>query len=180
MSSCPPPGDLPNPGIEPRDWTHVSCIAGRFFNHVSYQWSPTVHMYICVNIHTHIYVCVYKEDTYANGVYIYIYIYIHVSLGLHEVCQAPLSMAFPKQEYQSGLPFPSWGDLPLLRDQTCISCLIGIFFTAEPWGKPMCVCVCVCVCVHFITWFMYVYTHITQRLLHRLLQLCKENEKKKL
>ena len=26
--------------------------------------------------------------------------------------QAPLSMGFSKQEYQSGLPFPSPGDLP--------------------------------------------------------------------
>ena len=26
--------------------------------------------------------------------------------------QAPLSMGFPRQEYQSGLPFPSLGDLP--------------------------------------------------------------------
>ena len=26
-------------------------------------------------------------------------------------CQAPLSMGFPKQEYWSGLPFPSPGDL---------------------------------------------------------------------
>ena len=26
--------------------------------------------------------------------------------------QAPLSMGFPKQEYWSGLPFPSPGDLP--------------------------------------------------------------------
>ena len=27
-------------------------------------------------------------------------------------CQTPLSRAFPKQEYWSGLPFPSSGDLP--------------------------------------------------------------------
>ena len=27
-------------------------------------------------------------------------------------CQAPLSMGFFRQEYQSGLPFPSPGDLP--------------------------------------------------------------------
>ena len=27
-------------------------------------------------------------------------------------CQAPLSMEFSRQEYQSGLPFPSPGDLP--------------------------------------------------------------------
>ena len=28
------------------------------------------------------------------------------------VCQAPLSMAFSRQEYWNGLPFPSPGDLP--------------------------------------------------------------------
>jgi len=28
------------------------------------------------------------------------------------VCHAPLSMGFPRQEYWSGLPFPSPGDLP--------------------------------------------------------------------
>ena len=27
-------------------------------------------------------------------------------------CQAPLSMGFSRQEYWSGLPFPSLGDLP--------------------------------------------------------------------
>ena len=27
-------------------------------------------------------------------------------------CQAPVSMGFPRQEYWSGLPFPSPGDLP--------------------------------------------------------------------
>ena len=27
-------------------------------------------------------------------------------------CQAPLTMGFPRQEYWSGLPFPSPGDLP--------------------------------------------------------------------
>ena len=33
----------------------------------------------------------------------------------------PLSMEFSRQEYPSGLPFPSPGDLPGPRDQTCIS-----------------------------------------------------------
>ena len=27
-------------------------------------------------------------------------------------CQAPLSIGFPREEYWSGLPFPSPGDLP--------------------------------------------------------------------
>ena len=30
-------------------------------------------------------------------------------------CQASLSLGFPRQEYSSGLPFPSPGDLPTLR-----------------------------------------------------------------
>ena len=34
------------------------------------------------------------------------------SLRPHVVCQAPLSMGFPRQEYWSGLPFPPPGDLP--------------------------------------------------------------------
>ena len=32
--------------------------------------------------------------------------------GLYLACQAPLSMGFSRQEYWSGLPFPSPGDLP--------------------------------------------------------------------
>ena len=30
----------------------------------------------------------------------------------YTVCKAPLSIGFPRQEYWSGLPFPSPGDLP--------------------------------------------------------------------
>ena len=46
-------------------------------------------------------------------------------------CQIPLSMVFPRQEYWSGLPFPSPGNLPDPRDWTCISCIAGGFFTTE-------------------------------------------------
>ena len=34
------------------------------------------------------------------------------SLKPHSNCQAPLSMGFPRQEYWSGLSFPSQGNLP--------------------------------------------------------------------
>ena len=34
--------------------------------------------------------------------------------------QAPLYLGFPRQEYWSGLPFPSPGNLPDARDQTCL------------------------------------------------------------
>ena len=43
--------------------------------------------------------------------------------------QAALSMGFPKQEYSSGWPFPSTGDLPPSRDQIQVSCIAGRFFT---------------------------------------------------
>ena len=51
--------------------------------------------------------------------------------------QAPLSMRFSRQEYWSGLPFLSPGDLPQPRYQTWVFCLAGRLFTIEPHGKRM-------------------------------------------
>ena len=50
--------------------------------------------------------------------------------------QAPMSMGFPRQEYWSGLPFPSPGDLPNLGMEPVSPPLAGRFFTTEPLGKP--------------------------------------------
>ena len=44
-------------------------------------------------------------------------------------CQAPLSMGFPRQEYWSGLPFPSPGDLPNPVIKPRSPALEGGFFT---------------------------------------------------
>ena len=49
--------------------------------------------------------------------------------------RAPLSMGFPRQEYWSGLPFPSPGDLPDpgIEPASPVSpALGGRFFTSEP------------------------------------------------
>ena len=43
-------------------------------------------------------------------------------------CQAPLSMGFPRQDYWSGLPFPSPGDLPDPGIKPTSSALAGGFF----------------------------------------------------
>ena len=51
-------------------------------------------------------------------------------------CQALLTMAFSRQEYWSGLPFPSPGDLPYPGIKPTSSALAGGFFTTEPPGKP--------------------------------------------
>ena len=50
--------------------------------------------------------------------------------------QAPLSMGFHRQEYWSGLPFPSPGDLPDPGIEPASPALADRFFTAEPSGKP--------------------------------------------
>ena len=51
------------------------------------------------------------------------------------VHQAPLSMGVSRQEYWSGLPFPSLGDLPNPGTEPTSPALAGRFFTTEPPGK---------------------------------------------
>ena len=50
--------------------------------------------------------------------------------------QAPLSMGFSRQEYWSGLPFPSPGDLPDPGIEPRSPALQAAL-TSEPQGKPM-------------------------------------------
>ena len=51
--------------------------------------------------------------------------------------QAPLSMGFSKQEYQSGLPFPSPGDLPDPGIKPGSPSLQTDSLLSEPPGKPL-------------------------------------------
>ena len=54
-------------------------------------------------------------------------------------CQAPLSTRFPRQEYWSGLPFPTPGGLPDpgIKPVSLVSpALTGGFFTMRPVGSP--------------------------------------------
>ena len=54
-------------------------------------------------------------------------------------CWAPLSMGFSRQEYWSGLPFPSPGDLPHPRMEARSPALQADSLPSEPPAKP-CVC----------------------------------------
>ena len=91
-------------------------------------------------------------------------------------CQALLSMRFPRQEYLSGLPFPSPGDLPNSGTELMSLALQADSLPLSHQGSPLhthtyilrmprrmdlkihmcgvCVCVCVCICVYIHT---YVY-----------------------
>ena len=51
--------------------------------------------------------------------------------------QAPLSLGFSRQEYWSGLPFPSPGDLPDPGIEAGSPALEAYALTSEPPGKPL-------------------------------------------
>ena len=54
-------------------------------------------------------------------------------------CQAPLSMEFSRQEYWSGLPFPTPGNFsnPVIEPTSLVSPeLAGVFFTTALPGSP--------------------------------------------
>ena len=50
--------------------------------------------------------------------------------------QAPQTLGLPRQEYWSGLPFSSPGDLSDLGIEPVCPALADGFFTTEPPGKP--------------------------------------------
>ena len=60
-------------------------------------------------------------------------------------CLAPLSVGFPRQEYWSGLPFPSPRSLPDpgIKSTSPVSPALAGEFTGTTW-QYNCVCVCVC------------------------------------
>ena len=51
--------------------------------------------------------------------------------------QAPLSLGFSRQEYWSGLPFPSPGESSRPRDRTWVSRIEGRCFNLSATGKPL-------------------------------------------
>ena len=54
--------------------------------------------------------------------------------------QGLLSLGFPRQEYWSGFPFPSAGDLSHPGMEPVSPALAGSFFTTETPGKPIYSC----------------------------------------
>ena len=56
--------------------------------------------------------------------------------GLYVAYQAPPSMGFSRQEYWSGVPFPSPGDLPDPGIEPRFPAFQADALTSEPPGKP--------------------------------------------
>ena len=120
----PSPGDLPDPGIKPRS----PALEGEFVTTgppgkpllwgIFFQACLRKKMLLaCMLSHVRIF---YDPRTVA--------------------LQVPLSVGFPRQEYRSGLPFPSPGDLPdpgIEPVSLAYPALAGRFFTSESPGKPL-------------------------------------------
>ena len=95
----------------PRDQTHVSCI-GRWFFTAEPPGKP--HSVIVVQLLSYVRLF---ETPWTEG------------------CQAPLSMEFSRQEYWSGLPVPSPGDLPDPEIEPGVPALQADSLLFEPAGK---------------------------------------------
>ena len=91
--------------------------------HSAHKWHKT---YVCVCVHMCMLSCFSHVQLFATP-----WTVAH---------QAPLSMVFPRQEYWSGLPFPSPGDLPnpWIKPASLKSpALAGRFFTTRAtWEGP--------------------------------------------
>ena len=72
-------------------------------------------------------------------------------------CQAPLSMGFSRQEYWSGLSFPTQSNLPnprIERTSLASPVLADRFFVTEPPGKPQ--KTNTFLCKYLFIWYLYI------------------------
>ena len=114
---CPPPGDLPNPGIKPVSLRSLAS-AGMFFTTSTTQEALQVNRRNIVSSVQ--FSCSVRSDSATPWTVAY---------------QAPPSMRFSRQEYWSGLPFPFPGDLPDPGIESTSHVLADGFFTTEPQGS---------------------------------------------
>ena len=95
--------------------------------------------------------------------------------------QVPLSIGFPRQEYWSGLPFPSPGESSQPRDQTQVSYIgrqilycwatnLYFFFSSFFWGNHI---FSLCVLIHHYYSFLRIFLNFTIFLPSTLLQIWK-------
>ena len=99
----------------PRNRTRVSLIAGRHFTiwatfviPLLEQLPKKIHFY---EVYTYFCLCIMYKYIYCVCMCVLSHVWFF-PIPWTVPCQAPLSMGFSRQEYWSGLPFPSLEDLP--------------------------------------------------------------------
>ena len=147
----------------PRDWTRVSCIAGRFFS-TEPSGKPVALSYLGANNNVLQYPWILWWSSGYDSVLSLpraqvrfqvrelrsrklwkkrkkVKLLSHIRLFVTPwtvADQAPPPMGFSRQEYWSRLPFPSPGDLPDPGIEPRSSALQADALTSEPPGKPIC------------------------------------------
>ena len=85
-------------------WINRSCLY------------PKIYIYIYIHIYIYKHMCVCVVCVLCVCVYVLVcsvsQSYLILTTPWTVACQVPLSMRFFRQEYRSGLPFPSPGELP--------------------------------------------------------------------
>ena len=131
----PPPGDLPDPGIKPA-FLMSPAMAGRSLPPVP-PGKPvdenTIHPYAQLTLEKDPYVTIPKVKVKVKSLSC-VRLFVTPWTVAH---QAPLSMGFSRQEYWSGLPFPSPGHLPDPGIEPGSPALESDASTSEPPGKPI-------------------------------------------
>ena len=89
------------------------------------------HIYIYTHTHTHTHIHIHIVIAVLQSQSRLTLLQLH---GLQPT--RLLSMGFSRQEYWSGLPFLSLGDLPTPGIKPMSPALAGGLFTTEPLGKP--------------------------------------------
>ena len=94
-------------------------------------WTWQTLLYFCLLTHslTHSFILCWLDACMLSRVWLFV-------TPLTVAHQAPLSMGFSRQEYWSGLPFPTSGPLPDPGIEPASPAFAGAFFTAEPPEKP--------------------------------------------
>ena len=156
---------------QPKDWTCVFCIAGKFFmadplrtptlwhsqasldSHYSILfrtlWVPLERFWIETNKKVNMYIC---------------YLFTSLLSDFVTLCsaasQAPLSLGFSRQQYWTGLPCPHPGDLPNPGIEPGSPASQKDSLPTESPGNPMCVCtyahICMYTCLYICT-YMYIF-----------------------
>ena len=101
----------------------------QFISHISaIDLMPVFVIYLCIHLHTYVYVCVHAKLLSRVQLFVTPWTVTH---------QAPLSKGFSRQEYWSGLPCPSPGDLPNPGVKPVSLALQVDSSPPEPPGKPL-------------------------------------------
>ena len=88
-------------------------------------------------------------------------LFIQLCLTLWDDCQAPLSMGLFRQEYWTGLPFPSPEESSWSRDWTQVSHIAGRLLTYHQGSPKWYVNITVILLVFFFFFFQLGYSYLT-------------------